>query len=80
MLKKLFTYSVFRIKDDSLIEKIKIVESIIFILTKIMILVTLLHNYNKNIDKLDSRVNAEFNIKHKDMRKNINKKKIFGIQ
>ena len=49
------------LKNESFIEKIKIIDSINFILTKIFILLALMYNYDKSILKLDSAVNYRFN-------------------
>ena len=75
ILKKNFKYSIFNIKDDDQINKIKLINNSVFMLTKLLILISLASDYDSNIIKLDPHVHRTFDKSKYDMRLKVNKNK-----
>ena len=73
ILKCSFKYEVFHLKDNEEIEKIKHINSSIIILIKLLILVSLANDYEKNIEKLNPTVKIRSNFEKLDMRFKKNK-------
>ena len=73
ILKCSFKYEVFHLKDNEEIEKIKHINSSIIILIKLLILVSLASDYEKNIEKLNPTVKIRSNFEKLDMRFKKNK-------
>ena len=73
ILKNSFKYEVFHLKDDEEIEKIKLINSSIIILIKLLILVSLANDYEKNIERLNPTVKIRSNFEKLDMRFKKNK-------
>jgi len=71
-IKELFKYQTFYLNDNNEIFKIKVIVNIVFVLVKLLILVSLKHDYSDSIKKLDKFVTKRLP-KNLDMRKNKDK-------
>jgi hypothetical protein len=81
LVKSLSKYEIFRIDEEEEINKMKYIADIIFILVKLIILITLTTNYSFFNKKLSNDVESKFNPKNNDMRfkknKDLNKNKTY---
>jgi hypothetical protein len=66
-IKELFKYETFYLNDNEEIFKMKIISNIIYILTKLLILISLKYKYDESITKLNKTVNKR--LKKLDLRK-----------
>jgi len=66
-IKELFKYQTFYLNDNEEIAKMKVISNIVFLLVKLLILISLKYNYDDSIKKIDKTVN-------KRLSKNIDKR------
>jgi hypothetical protein len=56
-IKELFKYQTFYLNDNEEIAKMKVISNVIFILVKLLILISLKYNYDNSLNKLNKTVN-----------------------
>lgn len=72
-IKELFKYQTFYLNDNNEIAKMKIISNIVYILVKLLILISLKYDYDSSILKLNKTVNKRLPV-NLDLRKKENKK------